>query len=96
MFDLAVDRSSLVIVDSEVDMNDAFPLASLDESELVMQVSANPVSIKEAYGLIKRVSNRVGRRSYGVLVSGSNEKEARLVYTNMAQAASRYLAVTPR
>ncbi|AZP13744.1 antiactivator of flagellar biosynthesis FleN protein [Undibacterium parvum] len=93
VFDLAVDRSSLVIVDSEVDMNDAFPLASLDESELVMQVSANPVSIKEAYGLIKRVSNRVGRRSYGVLVSGSNEKEARLVYTNMAQAASRYLAV---
>lgn len=58
-----------------------------------MQVSVNPASIKAAYGLIKRVSNRMGRRSYGLLVSGATEKQARLVYSNMAQAASRYLAV---
>lgn len=93
VFDVAVNRSDVVIVDSEIDLNDAFPLASLDESEIVMQVSANPTTIKTAYGLIKRVNNRIGRRSYGILVSGSTEKEARLIYTNMAQAASRYLAV---
>ncbi|HTD05370.1 antiactivator of flagellar biosynthesis FleN protein [Undibacterium sp.] len=93
VFDVAVNRSDLVIVDSEIDINDAFPLASLDESEVVMQVSANPTTIKTAYGLIKRVNSRIGRRSYGILVSGATEKEAKLVYTNMAQAASRYLAV---
>ncbi|MFZ6644209.1 MinD/ParA family ATP-binding protein [Undibacterium sp. TJN25] len=93
VFDIAVNRSDLVIVDSEIDINDAFPLASLDESEVVMQVSANPATIKTAYGLIKRVNSRVGRRSYGIIVSGATEKEAKLVYTNMAQAASRYLAV---
>jgi len=93
VFDVAVNRSDLVIVDSEIDINDAFPLASLDESEVVMQVSANPTTIKTAYGLIKRVNSRIGRRSYGIIVSGATEKEAKLVYTNMAQAASRYLAV---
>lgn len=93
VFDIAAHRSDLVVVDSEIDVYDAFPLASLDDSELVIQVSANPDTIKAAYSLIKRVSNRVGRRSYGILVSGASEKEARLVYTNMAQAASRYLAV---
>ncbi|GGC92272.1 flagellar biosynthesis protein FlhG [Undibacterium terreum] len=93
VFDVAVNRSDLVIVDGEIDINDAFPLASLDESEVVMQVSANPTTIKTAYGLIKRVNSRIGRRSYGIIVSGATEKEAKLVYTNMAQAASRYLAV---
>lgn len=93
VFDIAAHRSDLVVVDSEIDVCDRFPLASLDDSELVIQVSANPATIKAAYSLIKRVSNRVGRRSYGILVSGASEPEARLVYSNMAQAASRYLAV---
>lgn len=96
VFDIAVNRSDLVIVDSDIDMYDAFPLASFDESEIVIQLSANATTIKNAYGLIKRVNNRIGRRSYGILVSGSTEKEARLVYANMAQAARRYLAVPLR
>ncbi len=93
VFDVAANGADLVIVDSEIDGDDAFPLASFEESEVVIQVSANAATIKDAYGLIKRVNNRVGRRSYGILVSGVTEPEARLVYTNMAQAASRYLAV---
>lgn len=96
VFDVAVNRSDLVIVDCELDANDAFPLASLDECEVVMQVSANPDAIKGAYGLIKRMNARVGRRSYGLLVSGATEKQANLIYANMAQAASRYLAVPLR
>ncbi|MFZ6709258.1 MinD/ParA family ATP-binding protein [Undibacterium sp. TC9W] len=93
VFDVAANRADLVIVDSEINLDDSFPLATLDDSELVIQVSADPDMIKAAYGLIKRVSNRLGRRGYGILVSGASEKEARLIYTNMAQAASRYLAV---
>ncbi|MCH8619032.1 antiactivator of flagellar biosynthesis FleN protein [Undibacterium sp. TS12] len=93
VFDVAANKVDLVMVDSEISADDAFPLATLDDSELVIQVSADPDMIKAAYGLIKRVSNRVGRRGYGILVSGASEKEARLIYTNMAQAARRYLAV---
>ena len=93
VFDIAVNRSDLVIVDSEIDANDTFPITSLDDSEIVIQVSANPMTIKTAYGLIKRVSRRIGRRPYGILVSGVTEKQAKLVYSNMEQAANRYLAV---
>jgi flagellar biosynthesis protein FlhG len=59
----------------------------------VIQVSSDPSAIKSAYGLIKRMSARLGRRSFSILVSGVSEKEAMLIYTNMAQASQRYLAV---
>ncbi|MFZ6862478.1 MinD/ParA family ATP-binding protein [Undibacterium sp. Ji67W] len=93
VFDIVTHRSDLVVVDSNIDAQDAFPLAALDSSEVVIQVSSDPAAIKNAYGLIKRMSSRLGRRSFSILVSGVSEKEATLIYTNMAQAASRYLAV---
>ncbi len=93
VFDIVTHRSDLVVVDSNIDAQDAFPLAALDSSEVVIQVSSDPAAIKNAYGLIKRMSGRLGRRSFSILVSGVSEKEATLIYTNMAQAASRYLAV---
>ena len=93
VFDIVTHRSDLVLVDSNIDSHDAFPLAALDSSEVVIQVSSDPAAIKNAYGLIKRMSSRLGRRSFSILVSGVSEKEATLIYTNMAQAASRYLAV---
>jgi flagellar biosynthesis protein FlhG len=92
-FDVAANRADLVLVDCDIDMNDAFPMASLDESDVVIQVSAHPDAIKAAYGLIKRLNARLGRRSYGIVVTGAGEAEAQLVYANMAKAASRYLAV---
>jgi len=93
VFDLVVNDVDLVVVDAAIDATDHFPLASLDDSELVIQVSSDPAAIKAAYGLIKRLSARLGRRSFNVLVSGVSEQEATLIYSNMAQAASRYLAV---
>ena len=93
VFDVVAQRADLVVVDVNVDEYDAFPLAALDHSELVIQVSSDPAAIKNAYGLIKRLSSRLGRRSFSILVSGVSEREATLIYTNMAQAASRYLAV---
>ena len=93
VFDLAVHRADMVVVDCDIDATDAFPLASMDDSEVVIQVSSDPSAIKSAYGLIKRISARLGRRSFSILVSGVSEKEAMLIYTNMAQASQRYLAV---
>lgn len=93
VFELAVHRSDVVLVDAELQGGENLPLAALDDSELVIQVSSDPDAIKFAYGMIKRLSAKLGRRSFGILVSGVTEKEANLIYTNMAQAASRYLAV---
>ncbi|MFZ6848452.1 MinD/ParA family ATP-binding protein [Undibacterium sp. RuRC25W] len=93
VFDIVAQRADLVVVDVNLNDDNGFPLSALDHSEVVIQVSADPAAIKNAYGLIKRMSGRLGRRSFSILVSGVSEKEATLIYTNMAQAASRYLAV---
>lgn len=93
VFDVAVHRSDLVLVDGHLDIYDSFPLASFDDSELIIQVSKDPATIKLAYGMVKRLSNRVGRRSYSILVTGTDEPEAKRVFENLEQTARRYLAV---
>jgi flagellar biosynthesis protein FlhG len=92
-FDTLAARTDIVLVDAELDADDGFPLPSLANGEIVVQVANTPASIKTAYTLIKRVNGQLGRRPFSVLVTGATEKEAQLVYQNMAQAANRYLAV---
>lgn len=91
-FDVLVKQTGVVIVDGEFD-GEAFPVPAMASAEIVVQVSASPASIKAAYALIKRLNHELGRRPFGILVTGASETEAKLVYDNMAQAASRYLAV---
>lgn len=91
-FDVLIKQTGVVIVDGEFD-GVAFPVPVMASSEIVVQVSANAGSIKAAYSLIKQLNGELGRRPFGILVTGASECEAKLVYDNMAQAASRYLAV---
>jgi flagellar biosynthesis protein FlhG len=81
------------VVDAELGHDGSFPLASLASSEIVVQVTTDPQSITSAYSIIKRVSSHLGQRPFSVLVTGASDKEAQVVYRNMAQAAKRYLAV---
>jgi flagellar biosynthesis protein FlhG len=95
-FDVLVKQSSgsIVIVDGEFGLDDAFPVPIMASSEIVVQVSTSAVSITNAYTLIKRLSQQLGRRPFGILVTGATEAEAKVVYDNMSSAATRYLAVT--
>jgi len=93
VFDLLARQADIVIADAELGGNDLFPLPALASGEVVVQVAASAESITTAYALIKRLNGELGRRPCGVLVTGASEKEAQVVYQNMAQAASRYLAV---
>ncbi len=86
-------EGSVIVLEGEYDGETGFPLAAMAEHEIVLQVSNNARSIKAAYGQIKRISLALGRRPFGILVTGASESEAKLVYDNMARAASRYLAV---
>lgn len=86
-------RSDIVLVDAELGSDDGFPVPLLSQGEIVVQVANTPASIKTAYTIIKRLNARLGRRPFKILVSGASEREAQLVYQNMAQAANRYLAV---
>ena len=92
-FDVLVKQTSIVVVDGQLDQDQAFPVPAMANNEIVIQVSNSANSIKAAYSLIKRISLELGRRPFGILVTGASESEAKLVYDNMAQAASRYLAL---
>lgn len=92
-FDVLATRADIVVVDAELDSDDRFAIPALAQGEIVIQVTNSAASIKSAYALIKRVNGQLGRRPFSILVTGASEKEAKLVYDNMAQAANRYLAV---
>lgn len=92
-FDVLVKQSGIVIVDGEFGGDEGFPVPIMENSEIVVQVSPAAASITAAYALIKRLSQQFGRRPFGILVTNASETEAKVVYDNMASAASRYLAV---
>ncbi len=95
-FDVLVKQAagSIVIVDGEFSEEGGFPVPVMASSEIVVQVSTGATSITNAYALVKRLSQHLGRRPFGILVTGATEAEAKVVYDNMSSAATRYLAVT--
>lgn len=95
-FDVLVKQSagSIIMVDGEFSPEGGFPVPVMASSEIVVQVSASATSITNAYALVKRLSQHLGRRPFGILVTGATEAEAKVVYDNMSSAATRYLAVT--
>jgi flagellar biosynthesis protein FlhG len=97
-FDVLVKQAgSIIMVDgvfSEGAEGGTFPVPIMASSEIVVQVSTSAASITNAYALIKRLSQHLGRRPFGILVTGATEAEAKVVYDNMSSAATRYLAVT--
>ncbi|HJV88473.1 MAG TPA: antiactivator of flagellar biosynthesis FleN protein [Noviherbaspirillum sp.] len=86
-------RADIMVVDAELGKDDNFLIPALTSSEIVVQVANNPASITNAYAIIKRLNGRLGRRPFSLLVTGASEKEAQVVFENMAQVAKRYLAV---
>lgn len=92
-FNMLVAQADVIVVDGDIGSDDSFPTPAMASGEIVIQVSATPTSIKLAYSMIKRLNSELGRRPFGVLVTGASDREANVVYGNMAQAASRYLAI---
>jgi flagellar biosynthesis protein FlhG len=83
----------VMLVDAELDAQGEFAIAAFASGEIVVHVSADAAAIKSGYALVKQLNAKLGKRSYGVLVTGASEKQAQRVFANMAQAATRYLAV---
>ncbi|MCG2582847.1 antiactivator of flagellar biosynthesis FleN protein [Massilia sp. TS11] len=92
-FDVLAQQTGIVLVDASFGVRDQFPLPVLATADIVVQVSSKANSITNAYGLIKRMSQHLGKRPFGILVTGASEVEAKVVYDNMAAACSKYLAV---
>ncbi|HWJ95166.1 MAG TPA: antiactivator of flagellar biosynthesis FleN protein [Telluria sp.] len=92
-FDVLAKQGATVLVDGEFGLDASFPVPLMATSEIVVQVSTGAASISNALALIKRLAQHLGRRPFGLLVTGASEAQAQVVYDNMAAATSRYLAV---
>jgi flagellar biosynthesis protein FlhG len=92
-FDTLASQADIVLFNGVLKDDDAFPIAAMESGEIVIQVSTTSNSIKAAYMLLKRLSDKFGRRRFSLLVTGGSEKEAQTVFDNIAQAASRYMAI---
>jgi flagellar biosynthesis protein FlhG len=92
-FDTMVEQGGVVLVDGEFGAQ-GFPLPLMAGSEIVIQVSTSAASIANAFALLKRLTQELGRRPFGILVTGASEAAAKVVYANMSSAATRYLAIT--
>lgn len=86
-------RHDIVLVDAALTDKGLLPLDCLNEGEIFIQLSNDPESIKSAYFLIKQVCSKLGRRGFGILVTGASESKAQDIYQNMAQVARRFLGV---
>ncbi len=93
VFERLANLFEVVLVDATLDNQNQLPLNVLNQHEVLIQLSSDPSSIKEAYTLIKRIYSQLGRRQFGVVVSNVNDVEAASIFRNIAQVARNYLQV---
>lgn len=89
---LAADND-IVVVDADLDGSDMLPLPALADGEIIVQVEDRTESVTAAYSLVKRVTDRYGRRTISILVTGTDISRAGKIYKSIATAARRYLAL---
>lgn len=86
-------QSDVLLADVELDQGGELPFEQMAAGEIIVQVGASGESMKAAYSLIKGLNLHLGRRPFGIVVSGASGEDARKVFANMAQTARRYLAL---
>ncbi len=93
--DLARERFRL-LVDTELDAAGQLPLSVLSEGELVLQIEADPESIRQAYTIMRALKALCMPGMLSLLVTGTSPAHVRQVQANLFHAASRYLAMPVR
>jgi len=86
-------KYEIVLVDTVLTEQLTLPLDMLNQSEIVIQLNQKPVSIKNAYSLIKLLCNQLGRRPFSILIHDANESEAQNVFNNIAEVARRFMHI---
>jgi flagellar biosynthesis protein FlhG len=93
LFDELVLQYEIVLVDATLNNDDLLPLKTLNDSDILIQLTREPESIKDAYTLIKRICSQLGRRSFGIIVDDANDAQAEVVFNNIAQVAKRFMQI---
>ncbi|MEE9331362.1 MAG: MotR [Methylophilaceae bacterium] len=83
----------VVLVDATLNKNHQLPLEILYQHEILIQLTCDAASIKQAYTLIKRIYSQIGRRSFGIIVSNATDEQAAVTFRNMSQVAKNYMQI---
>lgn len=93
IFEELMHQFDVVLVNAALDQQDLLPLSVLNESEILIQLSREPASIKHAYGLIKRICSQIGNRSFSIVVDNATEEQAEAIFNNIAEVAWRFMKI---
>jgi flagellar biosynthesis protein FlhG len=83
----------IILVDAALNSNDVLPLQALNEGEIIIKLTRHPESIKESYGLIKKIYNQLGSRSFGIIVDNASDVQAQAIFGNISDVARRFMRI---
>lgn len=93
VFNTLAQQYEIVLVDVTLNNQHLLPLQTLNESEIIIQLTRKPESITQAYTLIKLICGQIGRRSFGIIVDDATEAQAQVVYRNISQVAKQFMQI---
>jgi flagellar biosynthesis protein FlhG len=93
IFDELALQYEIVLVDVTLNKNDILPLKTLNEGEIIIKLTRQSESIKDAYTLIKQICSQLGRRSFGIIVDNATDAQAQIVFRNISQVARRFMQI---
>ena len=93
IFNDLAGQYEIVLVDATLNNEHLLPLKTLNEGEILIQLTRNPESIKHAYTLIKQICSQLGRRSFGIIVGDATDAQAQMVFRNISQVARRFMQI---
>lgn len=93
IFNELTSQYEIILVDAALNKNHLLPLNALNENEILIQLTRNPESIKNAYSLIKQICSQLGRRSFGIIVDDATEAQAKTVFRNISQVAKDFMQI---
>jgi flagellar biosynthesis protein FlhG len=93
IFNKLAQQYEIVLVDATLNKENLLPLKILNEGEMIIQLTRQPESIKNAYTLIKKICSELGRRPFGIIVDNATDVQAQIVFRNISNVARRFMQI---
>lgn len=93
VFEELMHEYDVVLVDASINEHHLLPLPSLNENEILIELSREQDSIQQAYSLMKRICTQIGSRSFSIVVDDATDTQAKAIFNNISKVAWRYLNI---
>ncbi|HAF00625.1 MAG TPA: MotR [Methylophilaceae bacterium] len=87
------NQYEMLLVDASLNKQHMLQLDQLNQGEIIIQLTRQAESIKDAYSLIKKMYGQLGRRSFGIIVDDATEQQAQTVFNNISAVSKRYMMI---